>query len=297
VTGAELSVVIPTIGRPELIGKTLESLAACEPRPAEVIVVDQSGDSATAAAVSDVELHDVRVVASRGRGRGLALNEGLDRASHELVLVVDDDCTVRSDWVTVAAAAMAEDPGGIVSGRVLPAGGDPRMVPSTILLDEPRSYEGGTHYGALYGGNMACPRAAVSAIGGFDEAILPAAEDCDFCYRWLRSGGRVRHVPELVVWHHDWRSPEELKRHYVGYHQGLGMFYAKHLRAGDLRMLRFLAADYYEAVKSLYSHRGDGTPRWSDQRRGVWEGTPRGLRAGWRTFSSAGGKRLAHGWP
>ena len=34
------SVVIPTLGRPEILRRTLTSLAGCEPAPAEVLVVD-----------------------------------------------------------------------------------------------------------------------------------------------------------------------------------------------------------------------------------------------------------------
>jgi glycosyltransferase involved in cell wall biosynthesis len=38
---AEASVVVRTIGRPQLLRACLESIAACDPRPAEIVVVDQ----------------------------------------------------------------------------------------------------------------------------------------------------------------------------------------------------------------------------------------------------------------
>ena len=38
-----VSVVIPTVGRTDLLGACLESLVACDPAAAEVILVDQSG--------------------------------------------------------------------------------------------------------------------------------------------------------------------------------------------------------------------------------------------------------------
>ena len=43
-----LSVVIPTIGRPELLRACLASLAASTRLPAEVVVVDQSADASAA---------------------------------------------------------------------------------------------------------------------------------------------------------------------------------------------------------------------------------------------------------
>lgn len=282
---AQVSVVIPTIGRPLLLKETLNSLANCEPQPAEILVVDQSDELTSEALIRELGVSAARTLPCLGRGRGRAVNEGLRNAAHQLVLVTDDDCTVRSDWVAAAHAAMLEDPEGIITGQVLPApGGDPRAVPSTLFLAEPREYTGRLLHGALWGGNMACPRDSVLDIGGFDEAIRPSAEDCDFCYRWLRAGRRLRHVADLVVWHHDWRTPDALVQHYVGYYHGLGMFYAKHLRGGDLRMLRFLAGDCYNAFRSLVSRLFRRVPRWADPRRGAFEGLPRGLRDGWRQF-------------
>jgi GT2 family glycosyltransferase len=221
------------------------------------------------------------------------MNEGFDQARHQVVLSLDDDCTVRADWISVARQAMLEDPEGIVSGQVLPAGDDPGAVPSTIVLDEPRDYTGQPLYGVLYSGNMVCPRNAVLAMGGFDEAIGPYATDCDFCYRWLTAGRSLRHVPELVVWHHEWRSREDLNRLYVDYARSRGMFFAKHLVAGDRRMLRFLASDCYHGVRSLYAGLVGGVPVDTADGRGVFLGMPRGVWAGWRKFGSAGRSRRA----
>src|SRR5438067_13046099 len=117
---AEVSVVVRTIGRPTLLREALQSLARCEPRPAEVLVVDQSEDLSSAAVIEEVGLREARMVPSRGRGPGLAMNEGFEHAEHQVVLVVDDDCTVRADWIGAASAAMLEAPEGILSGQVLP---------------------------------------------------------------------------------------------------------------------------------------------------------------------------------
>jgi GT2 family glycosyltransferase len=191
---------------------------------------------------------------------------------------------VREDWITVGWHAMSEDHEAIITGQVLAGGGAPERVPSIRILETARDFTGEIHLGVLFAGNMACPRKAVLELGGFDERIVPAAEDNDFCYRWLREGRPLRHVPELVVSHWDWRTPQELERHYVGYYRGQGRVYAKHLRAGDLRVLRFLAGDCYQAVRSLVSGWIKRTPRSADSRRGAIQGLPAGLLAGWREF-------------
>jgi GT2 family glycosyltransferase len=284
---ADVSVVVRTIGRPTLLKGTLESLARCNPAPGEVLVVDQSDDLASEDVIAEVGLPGARMISSRRRGHGIALNEGFEEADHPFVLVTDDDCTVRSDWVRVGENAMNEDPSGIISGQVLPGGDDPRAVPSTLVMDEPRDYTGEIHFGPLFGCNMGCPRDAVLEMGGFDELIYPGAEDCDFCYRWLSAGRPLRHVPEFVIWHLDWRGPDELSRLYVDYARSRGMFYAKHLLAGDRRMLRYLAGDYIAGFRGLYRGWIRGVPRWADESRGVFAGVPRGLWSGWRTFGPA----------
>jgi hypothetical protein len=73
---------------------------------------------------------------------------------------------------------------------------------------------------------------------------------------------------------------------YVGYYRGLGMFYAKHLAAGDRTVLRLLLGDTYQALRSLYAARVRGVERWADERRGAFPGLPQGLRDGWREFHS-----------
>lgn len=280
---APVTVLVRTIGRAELLRACLESLTRCRPPPAEVVVVDQSGDAAVPGLVGEFRDIGARCVTSSARSRALALNLGMRAAVHDVVLVTDDDCTVAPTWVEVAARAMDERPHGIVTGQVL-AVGDLGRVPSTIADDTPRDWTGTLHYGALYTGNMACNRRDVLALGGFDERIAPAGEDNDFCYRWLRAGRPLQFVPELVVWHHDWRSPAELERWYVEYARSQGLFYAKHLRNGDLRMLRWIAYDVFAALRGHAARALLGRPRWSDAAQGILAGLPRGLLEGWSLF-------------
>ena len=282
-TAQPVSVIVRTIGRPKLLAGTLASLARCRPLPAEVVVVDQSGDAATAEVVAACDLPLARVVKSSGRGRSLAFNEGLRAAAHAAVMATDDDCEVREDWIRAGAAALAAAPDAIVTGQVLPGRGDPRAVPSTIAFDRVSDFTGQREWGVLYTGNMAGPRDALLAIGGFDERVRPSAEDCDVCYRWLRSGRRLLRDPGLVVWHRDWRSPEQLVALHRDYQRGLGVFYAKHLRAGDRHFAAVVATDLYQWARSLAAA-ALGRPRWADHRRETVPSLLQGLWRGWRTF-------------
>jgi GT2 family glycosyltransferase len=279
------SVVVPTLGRPLRLISALESLAACRPGAAEIIVVDQSGDQAVADLVDRFASSGARLVPCQGRGVSKGRNLGLREAANELVLITDDDCTVDPNWVAVAWSA-ARDGANIVTGRVLPVG-DPIAVPSTIDDTEPHDYTGRLQGGLLFPNNMALPRSAVLAMeGGFDERFGPDefAEDNEFCYRWLKAGKTILYDPSLVVFHHDWREPEQLERLYVQYARGEGFFYAKHLRRGDLRMLRFVARSLISALRGLAASAVNGRERWTDPRRALLTGMPRGFWDGWRTF-------------
>jgi GT2 family glycosyltransferase len=279
------TVVIPTIGRLEPLRRCLESLAASAPPPAEILVVDQSHDAELVALVDELGGIRARVVPSRGLGVARSRNDGLRSAAHEVVLVTDDDCTVPADWVATGFRLATAHPGAIVTGRVLPVG-DPRAVPSTKDDPLPVDLSSERRGGWLFGNNMVLPRDEVLELEGFDERFGPeeAAEDNEFCYRWLKSGRPLRYEPALVVEHHDWRTPEDLERLYVRYARGEGFFYGKHLRRGDLRMLRFVARDLVWGLRGLASGLVKGRESWTDSRRGVFKGLPGGLAAGWRAY-------------
>jgi GT2 family glycosyltransferase len=277
-----VSVVIPTVGRPALLRACLQSVSECQPRAREIVVVDQSGDDAVRSIVATFSNVGARTLTTDVRNRGLAVNLGMEAADHEIVLVTDDDCTVAPTWVETAWTHLSRDPDAIVTGRVLPAGEAPG-IPSLLEEETPRDYTGQVHYGALYGGNMACSRSLVLAVGGFDERVQ-LAEDNDFCYRWLRAGHPLRYDPELLIWHHGWRSPPELERHYFAYARGQGTFYAKHLRKGDLRVAPFLARDLYRGMRGLVVRAVRRHSEWPDPRRRLLQGVILGLIAGWRTF-------------
>lgn len=280
-----VSVVIPTSGRVAQLRACLESLAACRPNAAEVLVVDQSGDASVATLVEAFAPAHARLVPCEGWGVSIGRNVGIEAAAHEIVLVTDDDCTVAADWVETAWRLSSRESAGIVTGRVLPSG-DPAAVPSWKDDPRPRDFTGERHGGALFPNNMALHRDEVLAQGGFDERFGPAeaAEDNEFCYRWLRAGRSLRYEPDLVVWHNDWRSRAELERLYISYARGQGFFYAKHLRKGDPTMLRFLARDLYWALRSLAAAAVKHRETWVDPRRGILRGLPGGLVHGWRVY-------------
>jgi GT2 family glycosyltransferase len=274
----DVSVVVRTIGRPLLLAQLLDSLAACDPLPTEIVVVDQSCVPDTAAVVSRYTAIGARTVPCDRRGRSLAANVGIDAARRRVVLLTDDDCVVAPDWVGVGHARLDGHPDLCICGRLLPLG-DPRAVPSSYEHRLPADWTNKVMDFHLYASNMACHRDAAAALR-FDES-LDAMEDWDFGLRWMRSGGRLHYDPALTVWHDDWREPADVERSWAEYGEGCGRLYAKLLWERDPTALRFASRDVKRGLVGLggrliYGH------RWWDQRpallHGMWRGVIAGLR-------------------
>lgn len=283
-----VSVIVPTVGRRALLEQCLQSVLACDPAADEVVVVDQSGGGDVAAVIGELAAAQVRRVPCDGTGTARAMNQGLAAARHDTVLVTHDDCKVAPDWVDVGARHARAHPEGIITGRVLPPAGA-GYVPSTKADPEPRDFTGVVTSGVLYPANMVVSRRCIQAIGGFDERrSLRVAEDNDLCYRWLAAGRTFRYEPDLVVWHHDWRSPEQLVRTHIDYARAQGGFYAKHLHGGDRRILRMLLWDLAHGARNVVRGTLRREPRWEDPYREMVLSLLVGLVAGWREARSLG---------
>ncbi len=232
---SEISVVIPTLGRP-ILARALQGLADGTRRPAHVLVVDQGRSPQVARIVRKFRETGFPVEhrPSEGRGRAVGVNEGIRQVRTRFVLVTDDDCIVEPEWVESMAGALSRHPDALVTGRI-EAWEDGR-VPVVVTAREgfvqrrPR-----LTFDSLSGGNMGGSRDLIVALGGLDGDPLSAtAEDAEFAYRALRAGVPLVYEPASGVAHIDWRQGEERKAQVRSYARSHGAFYGKYLRRGDL---------------------------------------------------------------
>jgi GT2 family glycosyltransferase len=290
-----MSVVVPTVGRTELVRACVASLVACEPGAEEILVVDQSGDPALADAVHAAGDGRARVVPCDGRGVARATNLGVREARNEAILVTHDDCTVATDWVAAGFRHLKEHPDVLFTGRVKPPPGA-AYVPSTKDDPVPHDFTGERMIGVLYPASMAFSRSVMLEFGGFDERDeMRLAEDNDLCYRWLDDGRGLRYEPDMVVWHHDWRTPEQIVQTHLAYARSEGALYAKYLYARDWRILPFLWWELRTAVRARAGAVVHGRPRWQDERREMLfpllGALGRGLATEWRRARPPGQSR------
>src|SRR5215210_7575550 len=181
------SVVVPTVGRSSL-DVLLDALAqAPGPRPAELVLVDDrpTGEPLHAERPG---LPPVRVVRTGGGGPARARNLGWRTARTEWVAFLDDDVVPDADWYERLATDLAHLPADV-------AGSQGRV---RVPLPEPRrptDWERGTAGLATSSwitADLAYRRAALAAVGGFDERFPRAfREDSDLALRVRDTGARL----------------------------------------------------------------------------------------------------------
>jgi GT2 family glycosyltransferase len=224
------SLIIATKGRPEPLSAVLESAARGLPPDGEVIVVDGDPERSAESVVSalgarhpDLTMHYI----ASDPGAALQRNVGIDAASGEIVVFMDDDCTFEPGLFEALLTAY-EDPEVVgVTGRI-------DQPPRERVAENPHSrlrllLVGGGRQGTVTGigfrrpiidmeqardvefmpGPLMSARREVARAVRFDELLTAYSlgEDDDFSYRVSRRG-RMRYVPSALVYHHElgWRS-------------------------------------------------------------------------------------------
>lgn len=129
----KLSVITPTLGRPQEIDELLDNLAQQTMLPQEVLLIDGADDEdrrteEVVAKRRDSMPFTCQHVRHRG-GTALQRNRGIDLARGELIALIDDDIRLEPDFFAVLAAAFAADTDreiGAITGYITNQHLDPR---------------------------------------------------------------------------------------------------------------------------------------------------------------------------
>ena len=226
----KISAIIATVGRPELLRLCLDSLAKQTVPVAEAVVVHCGDDEATEALTkeagwSDAGL-DVRYFHYPERNCAAQRNFAVTRASHDNLLLVDDDVEVDAHWTEELFKPIWADPRvGATMGSL---SNQPMATPTffwriyrTLLHGKEKGFEPGRLVGAalpngfpitarelipcewIGGGASAIRREAFESVGGFASFFSGSSpgEDLDLGYRLSRSW-KVYYVPAAKCVHH-----------------------------------------------------------------------------------------------
>jgi glycosyltransferase involved in cell wall biosynthesis len=200
--GSSISVIIPTLKRPQLLSRAVESVLSQElPDGAglEVIIALSNPDDTQDRAVADDLSGDPRVriaPAPRG-GAGAARNAGIRAAAGWAIALMDDDCQAQPGWLASGWRALQD--ADLVQGRTAPE--RPTTGYEHTVSVDPLSGQWETC-------NLFFRKELFERIGGYDEEWNSEGkvgsqygEDVEWGWRAVRGGARTAAAPEALVHH------------------------------------------------------------------------------------------------
>ena len=198
----EISVVVPTWRRPDLLERCLTALThqTLAPHRYEIVVCDDGPDDATfeltqrfARAQTERGLHIDYLPIRATQGPAAARNAGWRHARAPVVAFTDDDTIPDAHWLERGLAALTDGVGAAAGKIVVP------------LPPQPTDYEAdasGLERAEFATANAFVRRDALVAVGGFDERFTAAwREDSDLQFALLSIGARIVQATDALVLH------------------------------------------------------------------------------------------------
>jgi glycosyltransferase involved in cell wall biosynthesis len=269
------SVVVCTRNRRRLLGACLASLDE-QSHATPIIVVDNgSSDSTPEFLRAWSQAGPDRVAVSEPiAGLSRARNVGVDHASGDVVLFLDDDALAPPGWVYAHLLAYDDEAvqgaGGpivldFIDGR--PSWVTPRLDHWWSALDHGSERKPFPPPHGPYGANMSARRAALLEAGGFDPRLgrrgksLLSSEEAGLYAQIWAAGGTIMYLPEAIIIHQITRDrvrPAWILRRGVAQ----GRTNVRRMALNDVDRSREIAAQLTEVGRdpSLLLGAGDG---WS----------------------------------
>lgn len=209
----DVTVIIPTIGREEVLLNTIRACLKEPAPPAKVIVVDQSKDH-DADTVRQLQRWQsdgsVDVLTPDIASQPAAMNIGLLHSTTRLLLFLDDDVEPTPGFVAAHAAAHNDSAVWCVVGQIIQPWQKPENIPREpptpglkCDLDFPFHSTAECEIYNGMSGHMSVTRRRCLALGGFDENFKGAAYrfDTEFSRRVIAGGGKVLFTPTASLRH------------------------------------------------------------------------------------------------
>jgi N-acetylglucosaminyl-diphospho-decaprenol L-rhamnosyltransferase len=259
IEGPDLAVVVVNYNTGQYLSRCLASAqeAAGDARLEMVVVDNDSRDGSAARALQENPRARLIQNASN-RGFAAAVNQGIRATTAPYVLLLNPDAEILSGTLGGFLKVAGDRPR---AGAIGPVVRDPdgsiypsaRKVPSVVegfghsfvgpfwrnnpftrsytMADWDRGTERRVEW--VSGSCMLLKRAALDAVGLFDERFFLYVEDVDMCQRLRAAGWEVLFSPELEVLHVGGVSTRGSKRMTLEHSKSIYRFYSKH-RTGPL---------------------------------------------------------------
>jgi GT2 family glycosyltransferase len=205
--------VVCTRNNRNIIEATLRAITSQGIPDYTLTVVDGLSTDGTPALVKSVFPSANVIVKSRDSGPAASRNIGMAAGNSPWIVLVDSDVRLAPDWTERQQRFMLANNVDISCGKLVYAS-QPQTLNATsgamnrfgVAWDRGVGEPVGTHakwHRCLWVGGSALilRRAAAEAIGGFDELMFVAHEDCDYGWRANLMGFRLAFNPEALAEH------------------------------------------------------------------------------------------------
>lgn len=215
-TELQISVVVCTYNRSDLLAQVLETLCAqaVDPTTYEVIVVDNNSKDDTAAVTAKfaAQYPNVRYCFEASPGASFARNRGWQEARGQYVAYTDDDCKCPPQWLAIAQEIIATRAPTVFGGPYFAFYNVEKPTwfkdayGSSVETPVARNLTLSEH---LAEGNMFVDRRVFAQFGGFRTDLGPSGNAIGFGEGtdWLIRGRKqapdtvVYYDPRLFVYH------------------------------------------------------------------------------------------------
>lgn len=189
-----ISIVIPVFNEERYLSSCLDSLCKLDypNEKLEIILVDNGSTDGTLAIANQ---YDIGIFLHPDVNVGAVRNYGVVKASGELIVFIDSDCVVETDWLQRGLTSMNEQYGAV--GGLYLLREQPAWIERYWILQSARNF---AYQTSFVGGCIFIRREAFEAVEGFSE-VMSAGEDTDLTQRLRDAGYRLKIDPQLSVVH------------------------------------------------------------------------------------------------
>jgi glycosyltransferase involved in cell wall biosynthesis len=222
-----VSVVIPCFNLGRFVDEAVDSVLAQTFSDYEILVVDDgSTDVETRERLARYHKPATRVLRTSNHGLPAAKNAGIADTTGQYICALDADDRLEPDMLEKSVAALEQDPGLAFVSHWLRYFGDATGEWTPDRCDFPALLDMNTVNGAAL-----VRRAAVQAVGGYDESFKSGCEDWDFWITLVERGFKGMILPEVLFNYR--RRPASMSRTMLE-REGHPALYARLVRKHDV---------------------------------------------------------------
>lgn len=206
------SIIVPSYNRKDEIEELIHSFIPLNfPKNRyELIIVDDGSADGTKALVQKFQQENnipLKYLSQQNKGPGTARNLGMKHANGDFFIFIDSDCTIDKNWLKEIDIGLQKTGASAFGGPDNCRNDFPSLLKAinysmtsfltTGGIRGHRKKKLGKFYPRSF--NMGLSRDLYLKIGGFGS--LRHGQDIEFSNRIIKSGAKVTHIEEAIVFH------------------------------------------------------------------------------------------------